>query len=45
MKPLVPSTSLDHRIWLIITILFLDVVASSAIGPVLPAFVRGLMQL
>ncbi|RZK62583.1 MAG: MFS transporter, partial [Hymenobacter sp.] len=34
----------DRRIWLIFTILFLDVVAGSAIGPVLPAFVRDLPQ-
>lgn len=38
------TPSPDRRIWLIFTILFLDVVAGSAIGPVLPAFVRGLPQ-
>ncbi|TGE08092.1 MFS transporter [Hymenobacter fodinae] len=36
--------SLDRRLWLIYSIILLDVVIGAAIGPVLPEFVRGLAR-
>lgn len=39
-----PSPPLDRRLWLLYTIILVDIIAGAAIGPVMPEFVRGLPE-